>query len=452
MSRYEADIIVVGAGPAGVCCALSACRSGAGVLLLERAPMVGGVPAGARVHSTLTFHGRYGQRIIGGIAGEIIDHMKAAGGSPGHLRDTVGVAHSVTPVDPDILPLVLQDMLHREGVHLLLEASYLGCTMDGPRIKSIHGVHPGGSFTAEGRVFVDCTGSGRLSADAGASFRQGRDGVVMPATLMFEVEPVDMDQVMDYALSHRDQFHHETLFDHLKKSPAPGFSGFFDLWRDARLPVPRDRLLFYSSVIPGRVGINSTRITPFDPEDPLSVTKAYREGRRQVQAITRFLREKIPGFSCCHLASVAPFLGVREVRRVEGEYVLTAGDTAMGTVFEDRVALGGFPVDIHSPQGSGIESAPLGGRGYYGIPYRCLIPKGIDNLLMAGKCFSGDFTAHASARVQATSMAMGQGAGVASAICIQEKKPPREIDISKIQDEILRQGGLLDPAEEGDLP
>ena len=445
MSRYEADVIVIGAGPSGVCCAVAARRRGARVLLLEASPMAGGVPAICRVYSTLTFHGGDGSLIVGGIPQEIIDRMIVAGGSPGHVLDTVGVAHSVTPVDPDLLPLVLQDMLSDEDVHLMLESQYQGCRVENGCITGINGFHPGGTFEAAAKVYVDCTGSGQLCADSGVPWEAGRDGGLMPATLIFEVDRVKIDRAIDYALANREQFHHETLFDHLKQSPAPGLSGFFDLWREADLPVPRDRLLFYASVIPGRVGINSTRINGFDPKNPESVTGAYQQGRRQVTAITRFLQEKVPGFEDCRLAAVAPFIGVREVRRVRGEYFLCAGDLARGAQFEDQIALGGFPVDVHSPGGKGIESAPLGGRGYYGIPYRCLVPLKTDNLLMAGKCFSADFTAHASARVQATSMAMGQAAGAAAALCAKTGTAPRHLNSREVRQGVNDLGGILEP-------
>jgi hypothetical protein len=452
MSNYQADVLIVGGGPAGTAAALAVRRMGASVLLLEERPILGGVATGAMVHSMLTFHGKKGHRVVGGVPQEIIDRLKEAGGTPGHIRDTVGVAHSVTPVSPDILAGVLQAMLEEAGAGYILEGKFLEGEFTGRRLAAVRGVSPAGFFRATARVYVDASGSGTLAAAWGCPFDRGRDGQVMPATLIFSVRDVSLDRVFEYVEKNPGEFHGETLFDHVRKSAAAGVSGFFSLWRDARLPVPRDRLLFYGFLRPGEVAINSTRIPGFEPLDPLSVNGAYLEGRRQVEAVHRFLRLHVPGFEECIVSRIAPFLGVREVRRITGQYVLTAGDLAGGRRFPDEVALGGFPIDIHQPGGGSIESSEVGGAGFYGIPYRCLLPVGAPGLLIAGKCFSADFSAHASARVQATCMAMGQGAGVAAALAVKSGLDPAELDPQAVREGVTRLGGILEPEGMEDLP
>ena len=451
MSLYKSDVIIIGGGVAGVCAAIAARRQGARVLLIEKNQYFGGMATGAWVHSCLTFHGRLGHRIIDGIPEEIIQRLVSIGGSTGHIRDTIGVAYSVTITDPERLKMVLHNMLEEEGVDCLLETFFTGVNMDGDRIKSINGIHCGGTFEAEAPVYIDTSGEGILAHTAGNTSETGRNGNPQPATLIFKVRNVNFKPIFRYVWKHMDDFHVHTRFDLIKKSPAPGLSGFFRLWKLAELNVPRDRLLFYRTMWEDEVGINSTRIIKMDPTNPEHLTNAHKEARRQIYEILDFLQEWIPGFGFCTLSGEAPLLGIREVRRIRGKYILTSEDLKKGQRFGDEIAFGGFPIDIHSPSGSDLESEWLGGEGFYGIPYRCLLPEKTPNLLIAGKCFSSDFEAHASARVQATSMAMGQAAGVAAALSYTDNKDPVELSPVKVRDGIADLGGLLTPAGKENL-
>lgn len=452
MSYHEADVVVVGGGVAGVCAAIAARRTGARTLLIEKSQFPGGVAAGAWVHSCLTFHGKLGHRIIDGIPQEIIDRLKAMDGTTGHIRDTVGVAYSVTPTDPDKLKLALLKFLDDEGVEYFLDTVFTEVIMDGDRIKAIRGFHCGGRFEAHGAVYVDASGEGILAERAGNSYESGDKTGCQPATLIFKVRNINFKALLRYMFKHMDDFHDETRFDLLKKSPAPGVSGFFRLWKMARLSVPRDRLLFYRTLNPDEVAVNSIRVSRIRPMDPDSMTRAQREAREQMHELFRFLREWIPGFGFSYLAGEAPMLGIREVRRIRGKYFLQRDDLLNGRRFEDEVALGGFPIDIHSPGTSALQSENLGGEGFYGIPYRCLLPEKTPNLLIAGKCLSADFHAHASARVQATSMAMGQAAGVAAGLSVKEKTDPVNLHADKVREGVQETGGLVSPAGKEELP
>ncbi|MDQ7823875.1 MAG: FAD-dependent oxidoreductase [Candidatus Eremiobacteraeota bacterium] len=452
MSTLEADVVIVGGGLAGGVAALAAARRGARVLLLEKNTSPGGVAVAARVHSMLTFHGREGERIVGGIPQEIIDRLKERGGTCGHILDTIGVAHSVTPFDPDSLGLLLQEMLDEAGVTLLLETSFTGAKVSSQRIEAVTFFSSGGHGEARAPLYIDASGEGALAARAGCPFERGRAGPVMPATLIFSVRSIDLGKVCSYMESHHDEFHGETLFSHVRKTPALGVSGFFTLWREAALPVPRDRLLFYQTLNSDEVSINSTRVLGYDPLDNAAAAGAYRAAREQVFQIFRFLRSSVPGFESSVISAVAPSLGLREVRRIRGDYVLTGEDVVKGARFPDEVALGGFPVDIHLPGASGIETVSLGGRGFYGVPYRCLLPAGAANLLVVGKCFSASFEAHASGRVQATAMATGHAAGAACALALRRKCSPRELDAGEVRRELAEEGAILEPCGKDDLP
>ncbi len=451
--HYESDLVIVGGGLAGTAAAMAAKRLGVRrVLLIERTPFLGGMAVAARVHSMLTFHGLQGQRIVGGVAETIIERLRRAGGSCGHIRDTVGVAYSVTPFNPDSLGLLLQEMLDEAGVHYIVEALFTDVLLQDSRIVEIRGYHCGTPFTARAPVFLDASGGGDLAAASGVPFEQGRDGAVMPATLIFSVRNVDLHRIRGYMNAHRDEFHHETLFDRISTTPALGVSGFFNIWRRAGLSIPRDRVLFYQTLLPDEVAVNSTRIIDFDPLDPGKLTSSYLKARRQVDELATFLREKVPGFEHSRLSTVSAFLGLREVRRIEGLYRLSGDDVASGRRFPDEIALGGFPVDIHSPGGAGIESTKLSGRGFYGIPLRCLLPVGIDNLMIAGKCLSAAFEAHASARVQATSMVMGEAAGMAVALTLSRKIELKELDAAVVREALVGGGAILEPDSVEELP
>lgn len=449
--RIKTDIIIIGGGLTGVCAAVAARRTGARVLLLEKNQFLGGMATGAWIHSCLTFHGKKGHKIVGGIPQEIIDKLVAVGGSPGHIRDTIGVAYSVTPTDPEKLKLILQTLLDKEGVRYFLDTRFTDAEMDGNRINSIRGINCAGTFEAEAPAYIDASGEGILAATAGDSFESGRDGKTQPATLIFKVRNVDIKKAVEYALNNRGDFHHETIFSLLETSPAPGLSGFFTLWNRANLSVPRDRLLFYQTLYGDEVGINSTRIPDFDPLDPYNVTFSQKKARIQMFEILNFLKDWIPGFEKCVLTGEAPLMGIREVRRIKGKYFLKGEDLLVGRRFPDEVALGGFPIDIHTPGSSTIESDEIGADGYYGIPYRCLLPERTPNLLIAGKCVSADFFAHASARVQATSMAMGQAAGAAAAIAVLKGVEPVDLNTEDVKKAVVKLGGILSPDTIDDL-
>jgi hypothetical protein len=452
MNNYQVDVVIVGGGLAGCTAALAVRRFGARVLLIEKKPILGGVATASRVHSMLTFHGKSGHRVIGGIPQKIIDNLKNIGGTPGHIRDTIGVAYSVTPVDPDKLAYVLQDMLDEAGADYLLESTFLEPVMNNNRITGVRGIHQGGTFTAEAPVFIDASGEGILAVSAGAAgLDDGASEPVMPATLIFEVRGVDIQRICEYMQNNKDDFHDETLFDELKTSQAIGVSGFFKLWDEAILPVPRDRLLFYQTINPDEVAFNTTRVTNFNPLDPGNYANAYQQAREQMFEIYQFLTTKIPGFENSVLSGVAPFLGVREVRRIKGQYVLTGEDVSVGRRFSDEIALGGFPIDIHVSTGPGLQTVKVAGHGYYGIPYRCLLPEGVSNLLVVGKCFSAERQAHASARVQATTMAMGQASGAAAALAAFKNTEPAGIPTVKVQQAVVHLGGILEPEEKDDL-
>jgi len=452
MTHNAYDVVIIGGGVSGMCAALAASRLGARTLLVEKYGYPGGMATGAWVHSMLTFHGKKGHKIIGGIPEEIVQNLVAIEGSPGHIRDTIGVAYSVTPTSPDKLKYVFLSMLAKSQVNPLFNTLFIKPLMEGNKIRSVVLENAGGTFNIKGKVFVDASGEGILAQRAGNEFESGQDGKTQPVTLIFKVRNVNMNEVIDNILKDKKNFHHETLFHNLHESSCPGVSGFFKEWKKGKLSVPRDRILFYQTTEHDEVAINTTRVRgSVDPLDPVDMLYAQREARRQMYEIFSFLKKEIPGFQKSILTGEAPLLGLREVRRIKGKYVLTEEDLLYGRRFPDEVVLGGFPIDIHQPAGKGIESEEIGGEGFYGIPYGSLLSGKTSNLFITGKCFSATFKAHASARVQATSMAMGQAVGTAASLSVKEKTDPPDLSVEMVRKTLIENKAILQPEKPSEL-
>ncbi|MEW6227708.1 MAG: FAD-dependent oxidoreductase [Bacillota bacterium] len=455
---YEiaSDVLVVGGGPAGVAAAIAAARENASVILAEHYGFLGGMPAAGLVSPMMTFHSRKGQ-VVGGIGQEVVSRLVAVGGSPGHVRDTIGFVPSVTPFDPEKLKLVLQEMVEEAGVKLifhveaLADPEVLTASTPGAVEKVLlrcRGKRGSETLMVKARVVVDASGHGDIAASAGFPVAIGRDedGLTQPATLIFRVANVDLEKVKRHIESTPEDF---VLADpHAELGPAQYLSvaGFFSIVRRAEtegnLRVPRDRVLFFQGAHPGEVVVNMSRVTGVDPLEVMGVTKAEAEARRQVEEIHAFLRRYIPGFADSYVVQTGIETAFRESRRVLGSYVLSADDIIRGARFDDAIAMGAFPIDIHDPDGNGLTTVTMLADAGYEIPLRCLLPRGSRNLIVAGRCISTTHEAYSSARVTATCFATGHAAGVAAALAARTGG-----DISAVsKDEVrtkLRQGGAI---------
>ncbi len=425
------DVLVCGAGPAGLCAALAAARAGARTLVVERHGFAGGMSTAALVYPWMTFHDRTGRQVVHGLADEIVRRLAASGASPGHLRDTVGFVYSLTPFDPAAFRILADEMLAEAGCSVLYHALLTGVERSGDRVTEIRTASPAGSARLGADVFVDCTGDATLCLLAGAAMQTdvtGRD--VQPMTMCFRLGGVDLAPVARYIAENPSEFHDATLVGH---EPLTGVSGFFSLWREAALPIPRDRLLFFAGTRPGEVYMNTSRIQGRDGTDPADLADAEREGRRQVALLLGFVRSRIPGFAGAYLAELPAQVGVRETRRILGEYTMTADDVKDGARFEDGVARGAFPIDIHSPSGSGMVFSGPPARPY-DVPYRSLMPKELENVIAAGRCISTTHEGHASPRLTPTCMALGEAAGRAAAWAASRRADVREWSVPQEED------------------
>lgn len=428
----EYDVLVVGGGNAGCAAALAAARGGARTILVERYGFLGGTATAAMVGPWMTFHAG-NERIVGGIAEEIVQRLIALGGSPGHIPDSSDYVPTITPFDPELHKALLFDLMRESGVRLLLHALVLDALRDrrgavrGGRFATV-----GGPRNVRAQLTIDATADAFVAAAAGCGMQQGDAlGRVQPASLMFRLSHVDLRALSEYVRRRPDQMRTSLKAHERQPDALTAVAGLYELWDEARaagIAVPRELVSFFVSPYPDEVTVNMTRVVDIDPLDPDDLTRAEVEGRGQAMRLVAFFREKVPGFERARLAATGTQIGIRESRRVRGEYTLTAEDILAGRRFEDAVARSAYPIDVHDPAGPGTMTRRLPAGTTYEIPYRCLVPLAVDGLLVAGRCISTTHEALASTRLTPTVMTLGQAAGTAAALATRAGIAPREVD------------------------
>jgi len=442
------DVLVVGGGPAGIGAALGAARAGADVVLVERYGFLGGNATVALVMPWMSFHtsrGRppdlggvglmpqdhgEGEPVVAGAHVELIERLVAAGGA---VPPSPATGYTV-PFDPEAFKTLALDVLDEAGVTLLLHAFASGVVdVSGDRTVVLE--TKSGPLVVQPAAVVDATGDGDVAAAAGADFALGReaDGLVQPMTLMFRMADFDRTAFEAYVRRHPNQWRGvHGLGDLVAKATAEG-----------RLDLPREDVLFFGTPHEREVAVNSSRVTGVLGIDAWELSRAETIARRQVDQIARFLHDDVPGFADSYLVQSGVGIGVRETRRIVGQYVLSGDDVLGARKFSDVIARGTYPVDIHDPEGRGtvLRTVPEGDA--YDIPLRCLLPRDVDGVLVAGRCISGTHEAHSSYRVTPTAMATGQAAGVCGALAAARGVAPRDVPAEAVQTALLEQGADL---------
>ena len=447
--NFSYDTIVVGGGPSGAVAAIAAARQGAKTLLVEQYGFLGGMLTAGGVGPMMTFHTGETQ-VVRGIAEEIICRLKEMSLSPGHMDDFVGYTSSVTPFDPEGMKYILETMALEAGVQLLYHTVFTGCSVENGAIKKITLYTKGGFLDVEAKVFIDCTADADLSAYAGVPTTYGResDNLAQPMTLNIRVGGVDRDRMIDYVSENRDDMLPTTPFDRLRHIPRSGIQGAYSLIQKAKdvgkFNVDRNMVLCFETNTPGEFILNMSRIIRKSALDAFDLTDAEVEGRRQARQIVDFMRDNIPGFESCHIISTGPHIGIRESRKIHGIYTLTAEDLLSNRMFEDAIAMGGYPIDIHSPDGSDMKHCHLKPGSWYSVPYRSLVTEEIANLIVAGRCISATHEACAAVRVTPIAMAIGQAAGTAAAQSVLTCEPANKLNTRALRESLVQNNAFLE--------
>ncbi len=338
-------------------------------------------------------------------------------------------------------------MMAESGVHLLLHGYFLETLVDeatgavrGARVATVGGVR-----TYEAAVTIDASADAFVAVSAGVAVQQGdARGRVQPASLMFRLSHVDLALTAAYVRANAAQMRTSLAPEARDAASLTAVAGLYDLWNKARergdVNVPRELVSFFISPYPDEVTVNMTRVTDVDPLDPDDLTRAEVEARAQALQLLHFFRRDVPGFANARIAATGTQIGIRESRRIVGEYTLTEEDVLTARAFDDAVARSAYPIDIHNPSGSGTTTFRLPPGMSYEIPYRCLVPASVDALLVAGRCISTTHEAHASTRLTPTVMTLGQAAGTAAALCARKGLQPRNVDAAQLRALLSRDG------------
>lgn len=399
------DVVVAGGGPAGIAAALAAGKAGARTLVIERHGMLGGVWTAGLLNPFFDF------RRKGFLVDELIARLQAAGAWKAWIPQ-----NDWWCFDTEAMKRVLEAWCDELGVEFWYHCPVVGAVVEGGVMRGVVVEGKSGREAVLAAVCVDASGDGDLAARAGAAYHLGRnqDGLCQPATMMFEIDGLPAGWV---------QGETSTLYNAMQEAIAR-----------ANLPytLPIGAVNYAPWIInvprPGAAAVQHTHIYRLDARDTRGLSRATADARRLANEAVDILR-RIPGLETVRLAQTAPAIGIRECRRVVGDACLELGDLQAGRRWDDAVTFGEFCVDIHEPApGAGVASGHHTPMKPYEIPYRCLLPQGIDGLLVAGRCISGSHEAHASYRVTGTCMGMGQAAGTAAAWAARDRTSPRALD------------------------
>jgi hypothetical protein len=424
------DVIVCGGGTAGAAAAIAAGRQGAKTLVVEAFGSLGGTQTNAWVTPMMpNYIG--GFKLSRGLSMEITAEL-AKLEPPGELD------HGDDWYDPAGLALILDQLAGAAGVTCLFNATLIGATVESGRITAVEVATRGGRSLLRGKTFIDSTGDAELSYYAGAELMSGNEeGVHQPMTLRFTMGGIDMEKARRSLLSYlrvnepdyMELGYHEAKASPMKETVCEAISNGI---------LEEDDLgyfqLFSVNGRPGEFAFNAPRVAGYDPLEPFEVSRAYQVGRAKIYRIAAFMRSSFDGFQNSYVSVVAPLIGIRESRRVVGDYVLSEEDHLACRKFDDAIAHNRYPIDIHLKQGTDYRKFPPG--EYHDVPYRSLVVKGFDNLWVAGRCLSATFVAQSAVRIQSVCRSMGEAAGIAASLCAKSGLSARDLDFAELASQL----------------
>ena len=413
--RYQ--VIVAGAGSAGCAAAFAAAQAGASILLVERLGFCGGTPVAAGIHTLDAIRScrDYSQTVVEGFASEVIRVTQELGGGA-----TADNPPEALALNPEYMKVAYDRLLQTAGVELLFHALAVDTLVENSRVRGLELALLDGRAEVEADVVIDCTGDAAIVYQSGAEWTI--DGALQAVTYHFRLGNVQPGRGWEWL--------EEACRSAVEKSAPDGFI-YGGPW--------------IIRLNEHEISLNSTRAFG-NPVDPWERSRAEQQARADMLRLVDILKREVPQLRDSYLTAGATDLHVRESRKLVGAYTLTEEDISGQRVFADAVAYGAWPFDIHPTDGFvGVHPHKESPPEPYGIPYRCLVPKSMDGLLVAGKAISTTHKAHGSTRVPGTSMATGQAAGVAAAIAAREGMAARSVASEALRAELARQGAILPP-------
>ena len=450
------DVAVIGAGSAGIAAAIAAAKNGAKTLLVESSSVIGGdLLSGLPIDGCRTTAGEW---IVGGVAKELFDACDSMDGYIGSIYDRRNIW--VVMVNPKIMGFAILKMLAQYGVDILPYSQVDSVVRENGHISMLTARGKTELFDIKAKQYIDCTGDGDVACMCDVPYEMGdENGELQPMTMVFQIRNVHPKEVLSFVLEHPENCG-------LAENPNSPKSakelaqelydlGFPKVFFSGKGPLLQKGIasgeLHSCSMLAFNpnakdlsvVTVNTTRLVTKDCISADVLGKTILDLTEQVENAFNFIKNNIPGCQDCVLDGVAPRLGIRESRRILGEYYLTGEEVSNGLKRADGIAKGGHEVDIHGKDEKHTRIT-IKNAGSYDIPLGCLIPKGMTNLMMAGRCLSADRVAHSSARVMGTCMAMGQAAGQACAIALNSGKHVCDIDTDLLRDNLRAHGAIVD--------
>ncbi len=427
----EADVVVLGGGPAGIAAATAAARAGATTLLVERYGFLGGMGTAAGVTNFCglfaNVHGDI-RRVVHGVAEELLGRIASLEGL--NEPHTIFGRTKAQAYDMAAYKCAADDMLLAAGAKLLFHALAAGAAMKSDSLIGALLVETkSGRGAIRGRMFIDASGDGDLAAWAGAPFEKGdADGHLLYPTLMFRVNNVDADKALP-AIND---------IPHLMQEAQA--SGDFSFPRMGAIVRPMKNPAEWRANI---TQIRNAAGQAMDGTDAAQFSAGEIEGRRQIRDYMRFLKARVPGFANSYVLDIATQVGIRETRRVTGDYALSGEDVIACRDFADTIGVNGWPLERHVAGDVNWLWQAEGSRGFNQLPYRMIVPRRVDNLFVAGRCASMTQEGQSAARVSGACFVMGEAAGTAAAMALQSGGVPRALDVTTLQAALTRNGAWL---------
>ncbi|MEO7715587.1 MAG: FAD-dependent oxidoreductase [Capsulimonas sp.] len=439
------EVLVCGGGTAGVVAAIAAARAGASVLIVEQLGQLGGTQSAGWVTPMMP-NKMLEESLTHGINDEII-HRAAKIDPPPTER-----TGDLLWFNPITLALVLDDMMAEAGVRVLFHTFISDAIVEDGVLRGVIVENKDGRGAIEARVTIDSTGDADVALRAGAPTVSGdpEDGHNQPMSLRFAMAGVDQKGAAAFLVDEvgMNCYSRDPLFEigagEAKNTPLGPLIGKAI---EAGVLAEDDLgyLQFFSMLgRPGELAFNCPRITGLSATSAWDLSQAQIVGRQKIRRIARFFKEYIGGFEGAYIGTIAPMVGVRESRRIVGDYTLTEDDFLSEARFPDAIARNSYPIDIHTAKSQkGLVMKYLPPGHYHEIPYRCLLPQGVENLLVAGRCLSATFAAQAAVRIQQNCRAFGEAAGLAAAMSVAQNISPRSIDTNELRRRLNAQGAQI---------